>query len=239
MKLIYLLLKQHTITKKFYLCKRVTQDFKSIFTYKGSGKRWLRHLDVHGHTFTTSIIYISNNKLDFKEKAKFFSTYWKVGSNSDFLNLRPEEGDGGNTWYNCEDKSQRSLKIYKALKQFNLTEKGRKIRATVGKITSQLQSGKTMKERLGAEYTDVRGGKKWEDIYHKGYDHPQHKPFKILYNTQVWFFKTEREFAEKLNICPDPILRILKKEKTFTFKRKKLNSKHSFNKGDVLTFEWV
>ena len=239
MKLIYLLLKQHKVTKKFYLCKRVTSNFKSVFTYKGSGKRWLNHLKKHGMHIDTSILYITQSIEQFKAIAQVYNEFWNVGNNKNFLNLRPECGDGGDTWSFFTEKEMRKQKISQSLKQFHNTDAGKKIRKQVGLHTSKLQKGKTMKERLGDNYIDKRAGKEWTDIYGDAYSHPQQKQFKIQCELKSWVFKNERDFAETLNIHPDPILRILKRVGVFTFKQNRKNAKHSFKRGDVLIFEWM
>lgn len=238
-KYICLLLKQHNITKKYYLCKRVTSNIKTLFTYTGSGKRWLKHIHKHGNNISTCVLLITRDITKFKEIATFYNTVWKVGENANFLNLRPEEGDGGDTWKYSQNTLERKNKISLSLKKFNITEKGKEIRARVGNITSNLQKNKTMKERLGENYYDTREGKKWHEIYKKAYSHPQQKSFKIICNNKEWIFNNEREFKEVLGIHPDPVLRTLKKQGMFIIKHVKKNSKHFFEKNSQLFFEWL
>jgi len=238
-KYIFLLLKQHNITKKYYLCKRVTSNIKSVFSYKGSGKLWTRHLQKHGTDISTCILFIAKDITKFKEEANFYNKIWSVGNNKNFLNLRPEEGDGGDTWTYSKNVSTRKSKLSKTMKAFNKTDSGKEIRKRVGRITSKIQKGKTMKERLGEAYVDGRKGKKWREIYQDSYKHPQQKPFSISCNEQIWYFNNEREFKEKLNLQPDPILRCLKKHGVYTFKYKKKKSKHEFQKNTQLIFKWV
>lgn len=237
-KYIFLLLKQHNITKKYYLCKRVTSNIKSVFSYKGSGKLWKRHLQKNGDNISTCILFITGDITEFKVKANFYNKIWNVGNNKNFLNLRPEEGDGGDTWAYSKNVSDRKSKLSKAMKAFNKTDKGKEIRKRVGRITSDIQKGKTMKERLGENYVDSREGKKWHEIYQDNYKHPQQKSFSISCNEQTWYFNNEREFKEKLNLQPDPILRTLKKYGVYTFKYMRKNSKHGFQKNTQLIFNW-
>jgi hypothetical protein len=238
---VYLLLKQHNVTRKYYLCKKTTNNIKSIFTYSGSGKRWLNHLRKHGKNISTVILEIAANNLELKKKAEFYNTVWNVGVNPQFMNLRPEEGDGGDTWSCMADPNERKKIVSRRLKEFNQTEEGRLIRKKVGLITKQNQLGFTMKERLGDSYVDSRKGKKFNEIYREGYMHPQQRPFKVtlIRTGEYWIFNNETEFKEKLNLNPDPTLRKLKKEGELVIKQVKINSKHNFIKNDMLIFKFV
>lgn len=238
-KYICLLLKQHNITKKYYLCKRVTSDIKTLFTYRGSGKRWLLHLAKHGDNISTCILLITRDLKTFKDISSFYNKVWRVGENSNFLNLKPEDGDGGDTWKFSQNVDERKIKVSISLKKYNSTQEGKLTRIRCGETTSKLQRGKTMKERLGIDYNDSREGKKWDEIYEKSYKHPQQKPFKITCSGKEWIFNNEREFKDTLGIHPDPVLRILKKEGVFTFKHVRKNSKHFFEKNNQLFFEWI
>lgn len=239
-KSIYLLLKQHNITKKFYLCKRVTNNLKSIYTYKGSGKKWLRHLKKHGSAVTTIILLITNDILEFKRIANVYNVFWNVGTNSNFLNLKPEQGDGGNTWFNCKNKENRKKILSNKLKEFNRTDHGKEIRKRIGNATAELQRGKTMKQRLCNDYyVDSRKNKSWDEIYEHNYTHPQQRPFKITCNNKEWIFKNEREFEETLALRADPTLRKLKLNKQHTIKTVRKASKHNFEQNSVLFFEWM
>jgi len=91
--MIYLYLKTHNKTGLKYLGKTIRDPFK----YKGSGKYWLRHLAKHGDDVTTEILFSANDKKEITEKGLYYSTLLNVVESSDFANLRPESGDGGDT----------------------------------------------------------------------------------------------------------------------------------------------
>lgn len=91
--MIYLYLKTHNITGLKYLGKTVTDPFM----YRGSGKYWRRHLDVHGEDVTTEILFQSEDKNIFKEKAIYYSNLYNVIESKEFANIVPEMGDGGDT----------------------------------------------------------------------------------------------------------------------------------------------
>ena len=239
---IYLLLKQHTVTKLQYLCKRTTDDVCSCFIYLGSGKRWLSHLKVHGPTINTAILEVCYTNEELKQKASAYNNIWKVGSNPSFANLRPEEGDGGDTWLYCNNVESRRKKLSDSLIQFNNTKYGKRIRAMCGRRTRIYQLGKSMKERMNDnEYVDPRKGKKTNEIYKPGYTHPQQKPFVITHveSGNEWMCNNEREFTEKLRLHADPWLRNLKRNGIAIIKHIKLSSTHNFNKGDTLTFKYM
>ncbi len=50
--IIYLYKKTHNITGLQYLGKTTKDPYK----YKGSGTRWLNHLNIHGFDITTEIL---------------------------------------------------------------------------------------------------------------------------------------------------------------------------------------
>lgn len=238
---IYLLLKQHRITKLQYLCKKTTNNVCRCFTYKGSGKRWLSHLNKHGVLINTAILEVCTTKEEFKQKVLKYNNVWKVGNNPAFANLKPEEGDGGNTWCNSNDVNRR-IKLSKSLIKFNATEHGKNIRTKCGKNTRIRQQGKSMRERINnSMYVDPRKGKKTEEIYKPGYTHPQQKPFVITHieSGNEWICNNERDFSQKLKLYADPWLRNLKRLGTVYIKHVKPTTTHNFNKGDTLTFRYL
>jgi hypothetical protein len=89
--MIYLYLKTHNITGLKYLGKTIQDPY----IYKGSGKRWSRHINLHGNNVTTTIIFESNNKDEIKQQGLYYSSLWNIVADQSFANLKPEEGDGG------------------------------------------------------------------------------------------------------------------------------------------------
>lgn len=88
---ITLYLKTHNKTGLKYLGK-TTQD---PYVYKGSGKYWLSHLNVHGDDVTTEILFQTHNKEELSKFGLYYSNKWKIVESNDFANLKPENGDGG------------------------------------------------------------------------------------------------------------------------------------------------
>jgi hypothetical protein len=88
----WLYIKQHTVTGLKYFGKTTRNPEK----YKGSGKRWVNHLNVHGNTVTTiwSRLFLNRNEL--VTFALDFSQKNNIVESNDWANLMPENGlDGG------------------------------------------------------------------------------------------------------------------------------------------------
>ena len=88
------MLKTQIETGLKYLCYTTKKD---PFGYKGSGKRWKNHLKVHGANIHTEILGIFDTEIELKKKGVYYSKLWQVVDSDEFANLRPEEGDGGDT----------------------------------------------------------------------------------------------------------------------------------------------
>lgn len=89
----YLYVKTHNKTGLKYLGKTVQDPFK----YKGSGKYWLNHIKKHGNDVSTEILGQFNTN---EELAKFsikLSEELDIVNSTEWANIRPESGDGGDT----------------------------------------------------------------------------------------------------------------------------------------------
>ena len=95
---LYLLIKQHNITGLKYLCKHEAKSFDQCLKYKGSGTYWKRHLKKHGYSVTTTCLYVTENKEDFKKYAYNKSLELDVVNSKDWANLTIEQGQGGNVF---------------------------------------------------------------------------------------------------------------------------------------------
>lgn len=89
----YLYVKTHNKTGMKYLGKTI----KNPFVYKGSGKIWKRHIAKHGYDITTEILLESNDESEIANMGIHYSKLWNVVKSKDWANLRPENGDGGDT----------------------------------------------------------------------------------------------------------------------------------------------
>lgn len=91
-----LMIKTHNKTGLKYLCY-TKSDGPAYEKYKGSGKRWKRHLKKYGDDITTELIYETNNYDDFKKIAIEKSYEYNIVESNAWANLKIEEGDGGDT----------------------------------------------------------------------------------------------------------------------------------------------
>ena len=89
---MYLYVKTHATGLK-YLGKTVQDPNK----YKGSGTYWLRHLNKYGQEHTTEILFETDDKELFREKALYYSNLYNVVESKEWANIVPEQGDGGDT----------------------------------------------------------------------------------------------------------------------------------------------
>jgi hypothetical protein len=94
-KKVYLLLKTHNDTGLKYLCRHITINEGTCYTYKGSGIVWTRHLKKHGNNVTTEILAKCNTIEEAKVLGLHYSEKWNIVESKEFANLVPEEGQGG------------------------------------------------------------------------------------------------------------------------------------------------
>lgn len=106
MSIIYLYIKQHSITGLKYFGKT---KFKNPFKYLGSGKYWTRHISKHGKEYIKTLeIYGFDDYESCSEFALKFSTENNIVYSDDWANLKLENGlDGGS------DKGRTFSEAYK------------------------------------------------------------------------------------------------------------------------------
>lgn len=90
----YLYLKIHNKTGLKYLGKTIKTN---VDKYRGSGKYWTNHINMHGYDVSTEILFETTDKEKLKEKGIYYSKLWNIVDNPEFANLRIEMGDGGDT----------------------------------------------------------------------------------------------------------------------------------------------
>jgi len=104
---IYLYKKTHNKTGLQYLGKTKAND---PYKYKGSGIRWSNHIKMHGYDVTTEILRECQSNEEVKEWGRYYSDLWNVVESSDWANLKPEEGDGGQISAESNEKRKASIK---------------------------------------------------------------------------------------------------------------------------------
>ena len=90
------MIKTHRITGLKYLCY-TKKEGKAYDEYPGSGQWWLDHLKIHGKEIDTELIFESDNFKEWKAYALKKSAELNVVESKEWANLRPEQGDGGDT----------------------------------------------------------------------------------------------------------------------------------------------
>lgn len=108
-----LYIKTHNITGLKYFGKTTASDPHS---YKGSGKYWKRHIDVHGYDVKTDILGWYDTEESCRIAAIEFSNKNNIVESKEWANLKKENGkDGGFDHLNSDKElhSERSRKAGK------------------------------------------------------------------------------------------------------------------------------
>lgn len=92
MPIYTLYVKTHLKTNKKYL----GYTRQNPFVYKGSGKHWIRHLKKHGSSDVwTNVLFQTEVESQIKDMGLYYSNLWNIVESTEWLNLKPEQGDGG------------------------------------------------------------------------------------------------------------------------------------------------
>jgi hypothetical protein len=251
MKKYFLLLKQHKVTGKKYLCYH-KGTVESCYIYPGSGTYWKRHIKVHGKKINTIILLETDNKDDIREKGIEYSKLWNVVGSDEFANLVNEDGSGGHEAMSTSRViKRRANTLKKRIDQHGFTE----AELNRHNSTKQRQQGKTMAERLNKPgYIDPRKGKTAKDIYGDGFIQwnkgirmkdrygsdwvdPKSRPFKITSHMGEKVYNSESEFIAQENFSA-PTLTKLKQTGWYKVKRQK-NTKHFYKSGETIYLEFI
>lgn len=91
--IIYLCVKQHSITGMLYFCKTTRNDPEK---YLGSGKYWKRHLKKHGASFVKTLkVWKFEDQIKCVNFAKRFSNFYGIVNASNWANIIEENGLDG------------------------------------------------------------------------------------------------------------------------------------------------
>lgn len=111
----YLYVKTHIKTNLKYLGYTKRDPYK----YKGSGIRWLNHVNKHGYDVWTNIIFQTELKKEITLKGKEYSLLWNVVESNDWANLTIEQGDGGDTSSSIDYTKRNNDKASKRMSERN------------------------------------------------------------------------------------------------------------------------
>lgn len=134
MKPVKLYIKTHNKTGLKYFGKTVKENHN---TYLGSGKRWRRHIKIHGSDITTEIILITDDKIWLQFYAYEFSQLNNIVESDEWANLREENGlDGGDVskFRNYKDKT--------VISKIAESQRGKIVSEETRKKLSERQRGK-------------------------------------------------------------------------------------------------
>ncbi len=164
--IIYLYVKQHSITKLKYFGKTTSRD---PFKYNGSGKLWRRHINKHGKQFIQTLDVWGFDDVDVCNNfALNFSLDNNIVESKDWANLIAENGLDGAPRGNVVAEATR-IKISQSLTGISgttLTDGGRaklsSTRAALNK-TEEFKKSRSneMKERYAKGWKSHSYGKRW------------------------------------------------------------------------------
>lgn len=104
--MIYLYVKTHNVTKLKYFGKTTCKD---PFKYMGSGKYWLRHLNIHGSNVSTEIIAIFEDENEASKYAIEFSQKNDIVQSDEWANLMFETVKDGVLGYNHTEETKQKF----------------------------------------------------------------------------------------------------------------------------------
>lgn len=168
--MIYLYVKTHRRTGLKYLGKTI----RDPYTYKGSGTVWLRHIKKHGNDVDTKIVFSTDDKEELKQKGVYYSKLWNITESSDWANLKPEEGDGGDTFSGRKHKPETiSIMKEKASKRPSPSRETRQ-KISEAKIGVSITLPPRTEEHCKNLSLSLKGKKSWNEgiVGHKHKDHP-------------------------------------------------------------------
>ena len=140
----YLYIKTHNITGLKYFGKTTGINPEK---YSGSGKYWLRHLQVHGKNFTTEIVGYYENETDCVEVASSFSKEHNIVESKDWANFKIENGTDGGSDLGHKKHNTVNMKKAASIKAREMVNNG--THPFMGKAGSKLAKERT--ERLSKE----------------------------------------------------------------------------------------
>lgn len=140
----YLYIKTHNITGLKYFGKTTGTNPEK---YTGSGKYWLRHLQVHGKDFTTEIVGYYENETDCVEVASSFSKKHNIVESKDWANFKIENGIDGGSDLGHKKHNTVNMKTAASIKAREMVNNG--THPFMGKAGSEL--AKKRNAKLSAE----------------------------------------------------------------------------------------
>jgi hypothetical protein len=205
MTIYYLYVKTHNITGLKYLGYTKRED---PYKYKGSGKKWLSHINKHNYDVTTEILKECSFKNEVKEWGLYYSHLWNIveerdeHGNKTWANLKPEEGGGGTTisgqhHHACTDEWKNHMRhtVWTGEKRKAQGKKSREIT-----LTRSPEMKEQVNIKLSAAWTEER--KKDNSLRMSGDNNPSKNPEvlrKIADSKNKWTPEYKKSLKEKVS----------------------------------------
>jgi hypothetical protein len=138
--MIYLYVKTHNQTGLKYFGKTTKKD---PHKYRGSGKYWSKHLNVHGNDVCTEIVGIFQSNKDCSEFAINFSKKHNIVESKEWANLRMENGADGAPIGNSF-----SLETIEKMRQSKIGKKPREYYVEIAKMKIGFKQSNYQKQRV-------------------------------------------------------------------------------------------
>lgn len=211
--IIYLYKKTHKITGLKYLGKTKSTD---PHKYRGSGKYWVNHIKKYGYLVDTEILKECYTNDELKYWGKYYSNLWNIVDANDWANLKPEEGDGGDTSYTKAYKEKSHLFSHKGKDNPMYGKRWKWTEEQCNNVTGINHSGygkKWSKERREAmESSGYYWSGKKRPYTPRSYDFFGCKnPNAKKVSTPNGIFNTIKEASESHKIGPDALRQRIKK----------------------------
>lgn len=135
-----LMVKTHDITGLHYLCITKRKKWEE---YTGSGTYWKRHLNKHGKTFSTLLLFESDDYEDFCDVAAWYSITLDVVKSEEWANLTDELGyDDALLYWQLHASAEEKQAMYDrraiTLKENHWTKDSEKRSIVIEKISDAL-----------------------------------------------------------------------------------------------------
>lgn len=213
-----LMIKTHTETKLKYLCITKKEKWE---TYSGSGVYWKKHLKKYGNTFTTELLYETDDYEEFVIQCLLASQFYDIVNSKEFANSIPEKGydnihESGYTnfelwWmYASEDLKNTTIKKRNAsIKEhhWSTTESASDISKKISDASIMYWSQYTLDERRLMTQTIREKSKEFfnnkDSIEYQNYVEKQRRNTKLICANTPFEVLSERNRKHRLNMSDE------------------------------------
>jgi len=148
----WLYVKQHNQTGLKYFGKTVRNPYK----YKGSGKKWVAHINKHGNDVTTIWVELFTDQNLIREFALKFSEENQIVESNDWANLKPEDGLWGGS---AKGTNAGKVRTEEHCRKISEKAKGRKHSSETIMLMSLQRKGRQLAEETKQKIGKANKGK--------------------------------------------------------------------------------